>query len=385
VRVNAVRSLQAFPFGKTKSILSRALHDEQVNVCIVAAEVIKQKATVAEGHEVLDWARYNNHPLVQANLYEAVLSLRDDKEMVDEIQGLYRLQTNPYHKAALITALQQSVSAYGFIASELFATETPVIRSSAAAALVAINQRKNFDRALTGVFSAFYKQAIVDGDPAVIGAVCTALADSSLGYKKIFPDFSFLIEAKNKLSLPKDFEALQSLEAALAYFENRKPKELKDKFNHPIDWTLAKTISEDQEAIIKTSKGNIVIRLLVEEAPGSVANFVALVKAKYYDHKIFHRVVPNFVVQAGCNRGDGWGSEDYSIRSEFSTRKFLTGSVGMASAGKDTEGTQWFITHSPTPHLDGRYTLFAEVIEGMNVVHLLEQGDEILEVTITQN
>lgn len=330
----------------------------------------------------MEWARYNKYPLVQANLYEGVLSLKDNKEIVEEIEGLYRLQTNPYHKAALMIALQQSVSAYSFIASELFAIEVPVIRSSAAAALVAINQRKNFDKALTNVFSSFYKQAIVDGDPAVIGTVCTALADSSLGYKKIFQDLSFLVAAKNKLSLPKDFEALQPLEAALAYFENRKAKELKNEFNHPIDWALVKTISKNQEAVIKTSKGNIVIRLLVEEAPGSVANFVTLTKAKYYDHKIFHRVVPNFVVQAGCNRGDGWGSEDYSIRSEFSGRKFLTGSVGMASAGKDTEGTQWFITHSPTPHLDGRYSLFAEVIEGMNVVHLLEQGDEILEVTL---
>jgi cyclophilin family peptidyl-prolyl cis-trans isomerase len=99
--------------------------------------------------------------------------------------------------------------------------------------------------------------------------------------------------------------------------------------------------------MIKTVKGDIVIQLLVEEAPGSVANFVQLVNSQYFNAKNFHRVVPNFVIQGGCNRGDGWGSEDYSIRSEFSMRRYTEGSVGMASAGKDTEGTQWFITHSP--------------------------------------
>jgi cyclophilin family peptidyl-prolyl cis-trans isomerase len=122
----------------------------------------------------------------------------------------------------------------------------------------------------------------------------------------------------------------------------------------------------------------------VEEAPGSVANFVKLAREKYFDGKLIHRVVPNFVIQDGCNRGDGWGSENYSIRSEFSPVRYKAGSVGMASAGKDTEGTQWFITHSSTPHLDGRYTIFAEVIEGLAVVNLIEVGDQILSVEIVK-
>ena len=138
-----------------------------------------------------------------------------------------------------------------------------------------------------------------------------------------------------------------------------------------------KTISKDQRAKIKTLKGDIIIHLLVEDAPGSVVNFVQLSTGKYFDLKTFHRVVPNFVIQGGCNRGDGWGSEDYSIRSEFTRVRYKEGSVGMASAGKDTEGTQWFITHSPTPHLDGHYTIFAEVVSGMEVVHDIQVGDLI--------
>jgi cyclophilin family peptidyl-prolyl cis-trans isomerase len=116
-----------------------------------------------------------------------------------------------------------------------------------------------------------------------------------------------------------------------------------------------------------------------------VANFVSLLNQKYFDEKYVHRMVPNFVIQTGCNRGDGYGSEPYSIRSEFSLNRYNDGSVGMASAGKDTEGTQWFVTHSPTPHLDGRYTLFANVTEGMEVVHKIQVGDKILNVRLQDN
>ncbi|MBK5279711.1 MAG: peptidylprolyl isomerase, partial [Bacteroidia bacterium] len=135
----------------------------------------------------------------------------------------------------------------------------------------------------------------------------------------------------------------------------------------------------------KTTKGEIIIQLFVEESPGSVSNFVELCNQRYFDGKFFHRVVPNFVVQAGCNRGDGFGSEAYSIRSEFSGRRYTEGSIGMASAGKDTEGTQWFITHSPTPHLDGKYTTFAEVVSGMEVVHQIEVGDRIVSTHLDSN
>jgi hypothetical protein len=164
------------------------------------------------------------------------------------------------------------------------------------------------------------------------------LQDTTLGFKKIIKDYSFLEVAKSKLSLPRDYETYAPLEETLNYLKGLPPPEpLKNEFNHPIDWDQAASIAKDQRVLIKTSKGDIIMQLFVEEAPGSVVNFVTLVKSGYFSGKFFHRVVPNFVIQTGCNRGDGFGSEDYSIRSEFSQRKYKTGSVGMASAGKDTE------------------------------------------------
>jgi cyclophilin family peptidyl-prolyl cis-trans isomerase len=262
-------------------------------------------------------------------------------------------------------------------------TDEPVVRAAAATALTNMNYSQKFPASLKQKFAKIYQGAIGTADAAVIGIIANTLSDSTLNYKSEINDYTFLKNARNKLSLPKDFESIAALEMALSYFEGKKFSSLaKNEFNHPIDWELVKKIPFDQRAIIKTSKGDITIRLLVNEAPGSVANFVALALSKYYNGKFFHRVVPNFVVQGGCPRGDGYGSEAYSIRSEFYPRRYQTGSIGMASAGKDTEGTQWFITHSPTPHLEGRYTLFAEVEDGMDIVHKIQVGDKILSIDI---
>jgi cyclophilin family peptidyl-prolyl cis-trans isomerase/HEAT repeat protein len=385
IRVNAIRALQSFPFAKTKATLLNTLTDDQVNIPVTTSEVIKEVLTKDDWKEVASIAKVASNPRVQANLYEAALRVSDDKALAEEIANQVKSASNPYKKSAFLSALQQSVMMYGFVEEQLFAADTPVVKLSAAAALVAMNYHKDFKPSLQKHFSDIYIKALQTGDAAVIGTIAGALMDSTLRYKSIINDYTFLYDAKKQLSLPKDNEALQTLEAAIAFFEGKKNSPpVQNEFNHPIDWKLVKSIPKNQKVKVRTTKGDIILKLLVEEAPGSVANFVALLNQKYFDQKFFHRVVPNFVVQAGCNRGDGWGSEDYSIRSEFSLTRYKTGSVGMASAGKDTEGTQWFITHSPTPHLDGRYTIFADVESGMEIVHLIEVGDQILEVSFVQ-
>jgi cyclophilin family peptidyl-prolyl cis-trans isomerase/HEAT repeat protein len=148
------------------------------------------------------------------------------------------------------------------------------------------------------------------------------------------------------------------------------------------DWSALESITSSSRAVIKTSKGTIKIQLLRDEAPFTVLSFFRLVQKKFYDGLAFHRVVPNFVVQGGDPRGDGWGGAGYAIRSEYSLVRFERGMLGIASAGKDTEGCQFFITHLPTPHLDGRYTIFARVLEGQDVVDRIQIGDTIERITI---
>jgi cyclophilin family peptidyl-prolyl cis-trans isomerase/HEAT repeat protein len=136
------------------------------------------------------------------------------------------------------------------------------------------------------------------------------------------------------------------------------------------------------QAYIDTSKGTIQFELAVLDAPRTVANFIALVTKNYFRGVQLHRVVPDFVVQDGDPRGDGAGGPGYSIRDEINQRPFLRGTVGMALSGPDTGGSQFFITHSPQPHLDALYTVFGQVVSGMDVVDRLQQWDTIERIRV---
>ncbi|MFM7105539.1 MAG: peptidylprolyl isomerase [Flavobacteriales bacterium] len=179
------------------------------------------------------------------------------------------------------------------------------------------------------------------------------------------------------LAIPMQVETANELIRTINKWGIKTLEEIKVPHNHPLDWEWIQKIPRQQQAIITTNRGSITIELHVEQAPGSVASFIQLAKSGFYNGKTFHRMVPNFVVQGGCPRGDGMGSTDYSLRSEFQLHDYRAGSVGLASSGPDTESCQWFITHIPTPHLEGRYTIFAHVIQGMEVVIASQIGDEI--------
>jgi cyclophilin family peptidyl-prolyl cis-trans isomerase len=133
---------------------------------------------------------------------------------------------------------------------------------------------------------------------------------------------------------------------------------------------------------LRTTRGLVRARLWSDEAPRTVANLIALVRRRFYDGLSFHRVVPDFVSQGGDPRGDGSGGPGYAIACEIGMRRYRAGVLGMALAGRDTGGSQFFFTHAPQPHLDGRYTAFGEIIEGFDVVMQLIEGDLILEARI---
>ncbi len=139
---------------------------------------------------------------------------------------------------------------------------------------------------------------------------------------------------------------------------------------------------ENPTATIVTSKGEIEIELLFDVAPVTVLNFIELAGSGFYTGLSFHRVVPNFVVQGGDPRGDGWGGPDWYIRCEYSNERYKRGTIGIATSGKDTGGSQFFITLSPQPHLDSRYTIFGQVTKGMEIADLIVKGDLIKTITI---
>lgn len=135
------------------------------------------------------------------------------------------------------------------------------------------------------------------------------------------------------------------------------------------------------KAIIKMSKGDIHIDFFDADAPNTVANFVKLARSGFYNGLKFHRVIPDFVIQGGCPRGDGTGGPGYTICCEINPNKHLAGSLSMAHRGKDTGGSQFFICHSPQPHLDGLHTVFGRTAD-MDVVKAIRAGDIMNEVVV---
>lgn len=138
------------------------------------------------------------------------------------------------------------------------------------------------------------------------------------------------------------------------------------------------------QAQVETARGTFAIRLAGETAPLTVANFVRLARSGFFDGVRIHRVVPNFVLQDGDPTATGNGGPGYEIRDELSALEYARGTVGMALSGPDTGGSQWFVTHSPQPHLNGLYTIFGQVTVGQEIVERVEQGDRITRVTVTE-
>ncbi|WAL60961.1 peptidylprolyl isomerase [Thermocoleostomius sinensis] len=136
-------------------------------------------------------------------------------------------------------------------------------------------------------------------------------------------------------------------------------------------------------AIMETDKGTIHLDLFDNDAPNTVKNFVDLSQKGFYDGLTFHRVISDFMIQGGCPRGDGRGGPGYTIKCEINPNKHVAGSLSMAHAGRDTGGSQFFICHSPQPHLDGVHTVFGHT-DDMDVVNAIRKGDKIVSVKIEQ-
>ncbi|MGB5873696.1 MAG: peptidylprolyl isomerase [Bacteroidota bacterium] len=233
-------------------------------------------------------------------------------------------------------------------------------------------------------------------DPAVVQPLLRALPTLHIqdDREAILEIFSTLAEMKDtrailplrdqlkRVDRQLGMAAAEALEAITGHdYSNQVPNTERALFTD-FDFAYLRSLPDTVTVRIETIRGDITAELYKTVAPFTVMNILKLASHRgFYNGLNFHRVVPNFVVQGGDPRGDGWGGPGYTIRSEFSTLSYLTGAIGMASAGKDTEGSQFFITHSPQPHLDGRYTLFGRVVSGQGVVNRLLIDDRLFNIS----
>ena len=146
------------------------------------------------------------------------------------------------------------------------------------------------------------------------------------------------------------------------------------------------TIDTDKQylATIETEKGDLVLELFAADVPVTVNNFVFLARDGYYDNTTFHRVIPDFMAQGGDPTGSGRGGPGYKFADEFTSHTHVTGALSMANAGPDTNGSQFFITYSPQPHLNNHHSVFGQLTKGMDVLKNLVNGDVIKTITIEE-
>ena len=142
--------------------------------------------------------------------------------------------------------------------------------------------------------------------------------------------------------------------------------------------------SKQYTATIETEKGDLVLGLFASDVSVTVNNFVFLARDGFYNGTIFHRVIPDFMAQGGDPTGTGTGTPGYSFADEFTEHTHITGALSMANSGPNTNGCQFFITYTPQPHLDGKHTVFGQLIEGTDVLEKIEQGDTIIRITIEE-
>ena len=395
---NLIRTLSNYDYKMVLPKILELLKSDNIHIAHTAASYLAEKGDPNDVSQYRAILRDSLPWQVKTHLYQSVIKslpyyyTKTKNASRWNCQQDLAKETNPVAQRAYLKALGYDPENYKFIMDYIDKTEDPVLKTAGMEALGTILAHKDFNFIYQAVsrsnrrkILAYMMTGMQTNDEGIVGAVANAIATPEAGLKELIDSTNFLLDAKEKLQMPGQIESVHAIENALAYLRGVNNPVLSKATNYkPTNWPLLSEYNNKVKAIVKTDKGAFTINLYLDEAPISVLNFIELSKADFYDNKIFHRVVPNFVVQTGSPRGDNYGGADYVISSEVGPLHYDDqGYVGMASAGLHTESTQWFVTHSPAPHLDGKYTIFGKISDGMNVIHDIQVGDKIIDVIIT--
>lgn len=399
VRCNILRAFGNFDYEQAKAMPAVALRDPNLHVAQRAAQYFLDYGQSEDATLYWRWAKDSLAWPVQTTLYKAanhhlpVYYVEQRNSMNSELRRRFAGANDPFEKADALSALAEFGWNYQFVQREALKHPSATVRTAGIRALNGIARLESFDRLfgasrrrVTRELAGTFVAAIRSGDPGMTAEAAAALNNPAREFRAILADsIGILQRSLRQIPIPAQIETYRTLSETISFLRNRRPDDPQPvEYNHPIDWSVFNDLDSTRiNVVMETVKGTINLRLFPIEAPGTVASFVQLARDGFYDGTELHRVVPNFVVQGGCPNGDGYGGPDYTIRSEFAQLYYQDeGYLGMASAGKDTEGSQFFITHSPTPHLDGNYTIFGRVTAGMDIVHRLQIGDDITRITI---
>jgi cyclophilin family peptidyl-prolyl cis-trans isomerase len=402
-RLATIRAASRLEFSVSKSLLQKGLIDPNHHIRDQASIYVVEKPDFFDNAYLLKRFTVEDLALVKYRFAGMLLKKSDflQKDSLSKLlKNSFHAETDEYKQGYILSALSGQFNNLSFLEEVSFSTPSILLREFAFSALLNYRKSPNFIQyskdwlkvsptTLTDHFAKLLQNAIETGDVSMVAISAEFLRDTALlnKYSAQMPVYyssvEFMQQTLEKLILPRDIEAYgELLRTMRMYIGSPIEGNLKADYNNPIDWEYLQRIPNNQQIEFVTSSGSIIAELWVDDAPATVAWFMKLIEKDFYKLKRLHRVVPGFVIQDGCPRGDGFGSTMETIRSEFSRRSFDAGVLGMASAGPDTESCQWFITHNATPHLNGRYTAFGKVVQGMEVVHKLKIGDVIQEIKI---
>jgi cyclophilin family peptidyl-prolyl cis-trans isomerase/HEAT repeat protein len=371
IRAEAVTALGEIPETETLNALLNVLADRSPTVRAAALTALSKRdpETLLRALSSLD---ADPHWSVRAALAGALTAL-DPTIAVPRLREMLA-DTDQRVVPAVLTALTR-LRAEGVeqILLERLKAEDPIVRAVAATQL-----GEQMPASAVPALIAAYRFGEVDSTYTARAAALSALAKSkeasaweTIASGLADKDWALRLRAAELLRQRDpnaDVAAMRPAPVSLTAADYQSPSLVAPQFSPHV--------------YIETVKGTIQIELAVLDAPLTARNFIALARRGWFKDLAIHRVVPNFVVQDGDPRGDGEGSPGYTIRDELNDRPYLRGTVGMALDWADTGGSQFFITHSPQPHLDARYTVFGHVVAGMEVVDRLDQWDVIRRVTV---
>ncbi|MBT8397489.1 MAG: peptidylprolyl isomerase [Gemmatimonadetes bacterium] len=378
---------------RIRESLMDALDEPSTHVATSAADVLTrvQQLPSSEQEALKDWVERNPRDWRRAGPILATLGrvgegefIRgwlanwSDEDVIPRTRGIGALAFVPTPDATMDLM-------------ELASSSRPQIRGTALGGLARRWRVERRAPEMVAPYFQAFKAGLETGDPSAVFIAAPALADSAflpLGSMEL------LVSEYGKLSPPDDLESMQAIERAISAItgeeeEGNDPGPVteqeteEDAQARRLDWEALAGLGPRPRLILETEKGTVTLVLDTESAPLTVQTIAGFAIDGLYDGTPFHRVVPNFVIQGGdFARRDGFGGPGFSIRSEFTQIPYRRGVLGMASSGKDTEGSQFFIMHSMAPHLDGGYTSFGWVESGMDVVDRLYAEDQILSARV---
>ncbi|MDB4438732.1 peptidylprolyl isomerase [bacterium] len=398
IKCNIIRTLSNYDYINSAEKITGLIKDKNIHIARSAVAFLDQKGIK---EDVLVYRQIAKDSLpwqVKADLYTTINNLlpyyysKTVNATRWHIQKLIESEEDTLALAHYIRSLGNDPGSYQYLLKFAEENNNTLTNTAIIETLGQILASDNFNGTFQG-YSRFHRRKILEvlqtalttKDEGMVGAAADAIANPNTFLTDLIDSTEFLFEAKSSLSNPAQIESIHAIDRAIGRLRGvTKPKLTKTEGSKLPNWSVLNKYNNKTYVIVKTTQGAFTIELYMNEAPGSVFNFLELSKRDYYDDKIFHRVVPNFVIQTGSPRGDNYGGEDYVIKSDVPPLSYADeGYVGMASAGLHTESTQWFVTHSPTLHLDGKYSIFGKVVDGMNVIHKIQVGDKILDIIIS--